>query len=165
MLQGFGASAAFAVGAGSIADLFFLHERGFYNGIFIFVGQSGPFVAPMCTGVLIQATNWRWSLWLMAILSGVVLVLTFFFLPETLYIRHVEMEDMAQETSPRKRKRLFAQLNFGRISPKPLDFLAFFRPMYMLKYPSIGLIALSWCLGVALPDIGISNIIPTAYGT
>lgn len=164
MLQGFGASGAFSTGAGSIADLFFLHERGFYNGIYIFVGQSGPFVAPMCTGVLIQAMGWRWSLWLMAILSGAILVLMFFFLPETLYIRHLEEELMATETVLRTRKRLFAQLSFGRISTRPINFLDFFRPMYMLKYPSIGLIALSWCIGVALPDIGISNIIPLAYG-
>jgi hypothetical protein len=45
-----------------------------------------------------------------------------------------------------------------------MSFLEFFRPLYMLKYPPVGLIALSWCLGVALPDIGISNIVPLAYG-
>jgi len=65
---------------------------------------------------------------------------------------------------PPKRKRLFAQTSFGRISPRPLSFLEFFRPLYMLKYPSVGLLALSWCLGVAMPDIGISNIVPIAFG-
>jgi MFS family permease len=84
MLQGFGASGSIAVGAGSIADIFFLHERGLYNGIWIWIAQSGPFVAPMVTGILIQETNWRWSLWLMAILCGAILVVMFFFLPETL---------------------------------------------------------------------------------
>lgn len=54
MLQGFGASGAVAVGAGSIADVFFLHERGLYNGIWIAITQSGPFIAPMITGVVIR---------------------------------------------------------------------------------------------------------------
>jgi hypothetical protein len=34
----------------------------------------------------------------------------------------------------------------------------------MLRYPSVGLMALAWMAGVAMPDIGISNIIPLAYG-
>jgi multidrug resistance protein len=84
MLQGFGASGAFSVGAGSIADLFFLHERGVYNGIWIAVTQSGPFVGPMITGAVIQKGGWRWALWLMSIVSGGFLVMFFFFLPETL---------------------------------------------------------------------------------
>lgn len=84
MLQGFGASGAVAVGAGSIADVFFLHERGVYNGIWIATTQSGPFVAPMITGVVIQAAGWRWSLWLMTIVAGFFLLLMFCFLPETL---------------------------------------------------------------------------------
>jgi multidrug resistance protein len=165
MLQGFGASGAIAVGAGSIADIFFLHERGLFNGIWIAVSQSGPFVSPMISGVVIQNMGWRWSLWVMVIFSGVFLVSIFFFLPETLYIRHLAAETAEQNVQVnRKRKRLFAQMEFGRISPKPISFLEFFRPLYMLKYPSVGLIALSWCIGVALPDIGISNIVPLAYG-
>ncbi len=84
MLQGFGASGAIAVGAGSIADVFFLHERGLYNGIWIAIAQSGPFISPMITGEVIQEKGWRWSLWLMAIFAGVFLVLIFCCLPETL---------------------------------------------------------------------------------
>ena len=89
MLQGFGASGAVAVGAGSIADVFFLHERGLYTGAWIAMSQSGPFIAPMITGVVIQAKGWRWSLWLMAIVAGCIFVLMFFFLPETLYVHRV----------------------------------------------------------------------------
>ncbi|KAK5222111.1 hypothetical protein LTR72_006368 [Exophiala xenobiotica] len=165
MLQGFGASGSIAVGAGSIADIFFLHERGLYNGIWIWIAQSGPFVAPMVTGILIQETNWRWSLWLMAILCGAILVVMFFFLPETLYIRNLEdVDHIPTGEEVKHRKRLFAQTSFGRISPRPLDFIEFFRPLYMLRYPSVGLMALAWMAGVAMPDIGISNIIPLAYG-
>lgn len=34
----------------------------------------------------------------------------------------------------------------------------------MLKYPSIALMSLAWMVGVALPDIGLSSIIPVAFG-
>lgn len=47
MLQGFGASGAVAVGAGSIADIFYLHQRGLYNGIWIATTQCGPFVSKL----------------------------------------------------------------------------------------------------------------------
>ncbi|EMC96554.1 hypothetical protein BAUCODRAFT_480367 [Baudoinia panamericana UAMH 10762] len=165
MLQGFGASGAFTVGAGSIADVYFLHERGLYTGCWIAIGQSGPFIAPMITGAVIENAGWRWSLWLMAIFAGVFLVMMFFFLPETLYIRHLGTENIENTAGVQpKRKRLFAQMEFRRISPRPISFLEFFRPLYMLRYPSVGLIALSWCFGVALPDIGISNIVPLAFG-
>ena len=36
--------------------------------------------------------------------------------------------------------------------------------MVMLKYPSVALLGLAWCAGVAMPDIGISNIVPIAFG-
>jgi multidrug resistance protein len=165
MLQGFGASGAIAVGAGSIADVFFLHERGVYNGIWIATSQSGPFISPMILGVVIENLGWRWSLWVMAIFAAGFLVLMFCLLPETLYVRHLDADAIERNTvMGDKRKRLFAQTTFGRISPKPISFLEFFRPLYMLKYPSVGLVALSWCVGVALPDIGISNIVPLAFG-
>jgi multidrug resistance protein len=84
MLQGFGASGAIAVGAGSIADVFFLHERGLYNGIWIAITQSGPFISPMILGAVIEETDWRWSYWVMAIFAGIFLILLFCCLPETL---------------------------------------------------------------------------------
>ena len=81
------------------------------------------------------------------------------------YVRHLDLDSLEQSAGiVQKHKRLFAQTSFGRISPKPISFLEFFRPLYMLKYPSVGLIALSWCVGVAMPDIGISNIVPLAFG-
>lgn len=65
---------------------FSLHERGVYNGIWIAITQSGPFVSPMITGAIIQTGGWRWSLWTMAIFAGTFLLLMFLFLPETLWV-------------------------------------------------------------------------------
>ena len=137
----------------------------------------------MILGAVIQEKGWRWGLWVQTIFAGAFLILMFFFLPETLYVsviesstskqadlahryvRHLNAEALDQDPETRpKRKRLFAQLSFGRISPKPISFLEFFRPLYMLRYPSVGLIAFAWCLSVAMPDIGISNIVPLAFG-
>lgn len=81
------------------------------------------------------------------------------------YIRDLSTEFTLDGQVPeRRRKRLFAQLELRRISPRPISILEFFRPLYMLKYPSVGLLAVSWCIGVAMPDIGISNIVPIAFG-
>jgi len=55
-------------------------------------------------------------------------------------------------------------MEFRRISPDPMSFFGFFRFLYMLKYPSVSLMAFAWCVAVAMPDIGISNIVPIAFG-
>ena len=78
------------------------------------------------------------------------------------YVRHLETDDVPL---PTKRKRLVCQMELRRISPEPMSFLGFFRFLYMLKYPPVALLALAWCLGVAMPDIGISNIVPLAFGS
>lgn len=85
------------------------------------------------------------------------------------YVRHLESEldshaTSTSETQPAKRKRLFSQTEFRCISPDPMSFLGFFRFLYMLKYPSVFQMAFAWCIGVAMPDIGISSIVPLAFG-
>lgn len=49
-----------AIGAATICDLYFMHERGFYMGIFTLFLTNGPHVAPLMGGFIAQYLGWEW---------------------------------------------------------------------------------------------------------
>lgn len=59
-------------------------RRGTYSGIFSCMQMLGPVLGPILGGVISQAVSWRWIFWLLLIISGVMVTVIFFFLPETL---------------------------------------------------------------------------------
>jgi MFS family permease len=79
---------AFALGAVTVADLFFFHQRGRAMGIYTVTMVNGNHLAPIVGGLVGQYLGWRWIFKLAAIFDGVILVTIFFCMPETLYVRH-----------------------------------------------------------------------------
>lgn len=57
---GIGSGATVALGAATICDLYFLHERGVYMGIYTFFLTNGPHVAPLIGGFVAKFLNWRY---------------------------------------------------------------------------------------------------------
>ena len=43
----------------------------------------GPIIGPLLGGFTYQAKGWTWPIWVLVWLSGLCLVVTFFFFPET----------------------------------------------------------------------------------
>ncbi|XMA13158.1 hypothetical protein WAI453_005949 [Rhynchosporium graminicola] len=84
VLGGGAAASVQAVGAGTIADIFEVRERGRAMGVFYLGPLLGPLLAPIIGGVLSQAWGWRATQWFQAIYGGVLVVLLTFCLPETL---------------------------------------------------------------------------------
>jgi MFS family permease len=60
VFNGIGAGSTVAIGAATICDLYFVHERGFYMGIFTFFLTNGPHFAPLIGGFIAQNLNWRY---------------------------------------------------------------------------------------------------------
>ncbi|KAI7889524.1 major facilitator superfamily domain-containing protein, partial [Mucor mucedo] len=81
--QAIGASAAQAVGAGTITDLFDIHERGNAMGLFLLGPLIGPVVGPIAGGFINELYDWRYIFWFLAIMGGVVFLLMLVCLPET----------------------------------------------------------------------------------
>lgn len=80
-----GASASVqAVGAGTIADIWEIRERGSAMGMFYLGPLMGPLLAPIVGGALTQKWKWRSAMYFVAIHSGLVFVMLFLCLPETL---------------------------------------------------------------------------------
>ena len=84
VLSGSSASSVQSVGAGTIADIWEVKERGTAIGIF-YLGSlaDGTLLGPLLGGLLMQEWGWQATQWFLAIYGGVVLMLIIFCLPET----------------------------------------------------------------------------------
>ena len=82
MLAGGAAASAQTVGAGTIADIWAVKERGRAMGFFFLGPLCGPLLAPIIGGALTEKFGWRSTQWFLAIYGGAVLVFLFFSLPE-----------------------------------------------------------------------------------
>ena len=82
ILGGGAAASVQAVGAGTIADIWEVRERGRAMGTFYLGPLCGPLFAPIIGGALAEKFGWRSTQWFLAIYGGAVLVFLFFALPE-----------------------------------------------------------------------------------
>lgn len=82
ILAGGAAASVQVVGAGTIADIWEVRERGEAMGLFYLGPMAGPLFAPIIGGALAGKFGWRSTQWFLAIYGGVILVLLFFALPE-----------------------------------------------------------------------------------
>ncbi|KAL2835671.1 major facilitator superfamily domain-containing protein [Aspergillus pseudoustus] len=70
----------------TIADVFFVHQRGVMNAIFIWTAQIGGSLGPLVAGFVTVSQGWRWVWWWNVIFLGVCLALFGFLYEETKYI-------------------------------------------------------------------------------
>ncbi|KAF4636920.1 hypothetical protein G7Y89_g1152 [Cudoniella acicularis] len=87
ILGGGAAASVQAVGAGTIADIWEVRERGRAMGMFYLGPLMGPLLAPIFGGALSQSFGWRSTQWFQAIYGGVLFITLTLFLPETLAAR------------------------------------------------------------------------------
>ena len=93
IVQGFGASAAEALGPTVVGDLFFLHERGLWMGLYVWVFSTGSGISGTFAGLIYNSRpDWHFVLWVNVILVGFLLVLVILFAAETNFIRPEDTE-------------------------------------------------------------------------
>ncbi|OCT53997.1 MFS general substrate transporter [Cladophialophora carrionii] len=129
--NGIGAGSPTAIGAATICDLYFMHERGFYMGIFTFFLTNGPHAASLFGGFIAQNLGWRKCFLIPGYIQLGTCIFTIFCLPETIYSRR---------TIANQRERSFMDLLLFRkstLQDRRLKFSDFLRPFYMLKYVAI----------------------------
>ena len=84
VFSGGAAASVQAVGAGTIADIWEVRERGKAMGIFYLGPLCGPLFAPIIGGALGQGLGWRSTQWFLVIYGFLTVISIIFALPETL---------------------------------------------------------------------------------
>jgi DHA1 family multidrug resistance protein-like MFS transporter len=82
-LAGFFGSPALATAGASISDMYSPKKRAYAIGVWGLAAVCGPVLGPLIGGFAAQAKGWRWTIWPLFWLSGGVLLVLLFTLPET----------------------------------------------------------------------------------
>lgn len=115
LLSGGASASVQAIGAGTIADIWDVKERGMAMGCFYLGPLCGPLIAPIMGGAVAERWGWRATQWLQLVYGGVILLMLLFALPETLERR---------EGSRKEGSRNIMQWGFD----------IFVRPLRILRY-------------------------------
>ncbi|KAI8228329.1 hypothetical protein K4K57_007930 [Colletotrichum sp. SAR 10_99] len=83
VLSGIAGSAPMTIGGGTIADVIPSEHRGPAGALFALGPLMGPVLGPVIGGFLSTREGWRWTFWLMAIMSSVISLVALAFLRET----------------------------------------------------------------------------------
>ncbi|KAL9602475.1 MAG: hypothetical protein Q9219_001767 [cf. Caloplaca sp. 3 TL-2023] len=180
--QGFGVSPGATVGMAVVSDLFFEYERGQKLGLWVLAIDTGLLAGPIIGGFM-DLVSAEWIQWLTAILFGVLLILEFLFMPETLYPRNYMLACMPLEHSggedienvsiekndpakvELKRTTKLFTLNVrpvpGMRHPKPWD--SVIRFLLTFKYPVVVVGVLTYCFTWYWWILSIITMIPAAY--
>lgn len=87
LIQGMATSVTETIIQMTVADLYFLHQRGTCNGIYMIVTDIGNFLIMVPAGYITINLGWRWVYGIIAIITGVQFLSTVFFFEETKYLR------------------------------------------------------------------------------
>lgn len=90
ILMGFAAGAAETMAPLSIADVFFLHERGTVMAMYSASLVSGVSGGIIIAGLITINHNWRYIYYVAIALIGATTILAYFTFPETAYRRDIE---------------------------------------------------------------------------
>ncbi|KAH8821944.1 major facilitator superfamily domain-containing protein [Xylogone sp. PMI_703] len=164
VFSGVGVGAAMALGAATVNDMFFLHEKGTKMGIWTVFLTNGAHFAPIIGGYLAQSAGYRWCYYLPSIVNATTFIVMIFALPETLFSRSPEILARHQE-------RTYTQMLFSfrrnMLTDRKLHARDFIRPFEMLKYPSVSLTLLYYMVAFAyssiLPAVTIAALFTKTY--
>ncbi|KAJ5502098.1 major facilitator superfamily domain-containing protein [Penicillium fimorum] len=104
----------------TVADIFFVHQRGMMNSIYVWIMVIGSALGPLAAGYVTTSQGWRWVWWWMAILFGISFVLFLFFYEETKFlgcidgltpVNHAQREDSAGSQGNMKGEELEKELD------------------------------------------------------
>lgn len=83
LVTGFCGSPCLATGGGTINDIYPPIAVPYALCIWSSAGVLGPVFGPLIGGYLASAMGWRWTIWVFTCLCSLVLIIMFFFFPET----------------------------------------------------------------------------------
>ncbi|KAI0810212.1 MFS general substrate transporter [Xylaria sp. FL0064] len=139
-----------ALGPPIICDVYFLHERGFYMGIWALFVNNGVHVAPLLGGPIAQNIGWRWCFGILGYIQLGVAVVIALCLPETLFNR------TRQTGGDDAKERVFLDSFFfqrSTLSRRRIVWRDFIRPFTMLRYLAVLLPAIYYMTCLAYGSV------------
>ncbi|KAK9421628.1 putative Major facilitator superfamily (MFS) profile domain-containing protein [Seiridium unicorne] len=183
ILIGIGAGAAETIAPVSIADVFFLHERGFVMSMYTCFLSIGVALGILIDGLIVINHGWRVIYQVAAGLVGFVLVLAFFTFPETAYIREIpsvaaaehstldkphgsNSSDLESSTAPQPRKQTYLESIriFHRVWTAESLVKMFVRPLGLILLPPVLWAALVQSVTIGFV-VAVTSNVASAYST
>ncbi|VBB79736.1 Putative transporter [Podospora comata] len=141
-LMGVAGSVPITLGSGSISDMMPVEFRGRAMAVWAIGPLLGPCIGPVAGGYLIRAAGWRWVYWLIAIVTGLIAVFTFFTLRES-YAPVILERRAARLRKETGNPLLRSKLADNTTTPAEKLKTALVRPMYFLfRVPIVTLLSL-----------------------
>ncbi|KOC15616.1 hypothetical protein AFLA70_269g001790 [Aspergillus flavus AF70] len=85
----------------TVADIYFVHQRGLMNGIYVWIMTVGTSLSPLAGGYIVDSQGWRWVWWWMVILFGAGFAAFLFLYEETKFVA-TPIERVPPSMSPEK---------------------------------------------------------------
>lgn len=158
---GVGTSAGMGIGAACVADMFFMHERGRFMGVFTVFVTNGAHVAALIGGPIAKYKGWRWCFWVPDIVLAAAWVFILFGLPETLY--HRDNSRGISKQKPRKWIDLWL-FRSGAVKRR-VRLREFTHVFIMLRYPSVLFPTLYYSIGFGLGSVLFAVTGAAAFGS
>ncbi|RFN49073.1 hypothetical protein FIE12Z_6714 [Fusarium flagelliforme] len=79
----------------TIADLYFVHQRGTANGLYVIMVMIGSFLSPIIAGYMAADGNWRRCYWVTTAFDAALLLYFCFFFEESKYIPHLQARPLS----------------------------------------------------------------------
>ncbi|KAF7525008.1 hypothetical protein PCG10_005359 [Penicillium crustosum] len=95
IIMGLAAGAGECLGPLTIADIFFLHERGAVMATYTAALSMGAAGGIVVDGLIVMSHDWRYIYYVGSALLGAVTILVIFTFPETTFNRHIEEAGVA----------------------------------------------------------------------
>ncbi|KAK5174692.1 uncharacterized protein LTR77_001774 [Saxophila tyrrhenica] len=142
-LAGCAASGPSTVGGGTVADVVPPAQRGRAMSLFFVGPLLGPVLGPVVGGFVSESIGWRWTFYIIIILTGVIFTISIFFLRET------NAAVLLGWKAARLRKQtgnaaLVSKMDRG-LTPRQLFLRAITRPMKLLVLSPIVLLLSLLC--------------------
>jgi len=132
--SGIGGSGCLTLGAGVIADVFRVDQRGSAIGIYTLGPLIGPTVGPVLGSWLSQTIGWRWDFWIVFIVSVIVVGLFELFTTETnprILMQH-KVKRLQKELNRPELRSCYDAPGAEKLSPTRVLLNGLIRPTKML---------------------------------
>ncbi|KAL9133327.1 MAG: hypothetical protein Q9175_005496 [Cornicularia normoerica] len=154
-----------ALGAGTIVDMFFLHQRGKAFTVLNLSFLAGVVVGPTLSGFIVGSTYWTVQFWWSNGLQGIIIILTVALLEDTYYDRTLEAEECCNKWPDNFFANRMATFFCGARVIPPISMaetLQIFCNSFLIGVCPVTLL----CGGLTLVDFGFAaffNIILTVF--